>query len=787
MASGHAPAGVALRPVMDLSDSRVVAYRASPRWAGERPHPAALLAAALSRAATVAPASLLVRLEPSLLVDLLFDAVAVARESGCNPGDVVFLLPDPRREPAGRIAARRRYAARLAESGHRVGLEGVNPLSLAWEDVVEAQPAFLVVDPSVVKALADEPAQAALAGLLAFAGRLGARLVAEGVDDADTARTLLDVGVFYGAGDHLHCPVVLEPGLASEGDLVVRPSWFKERAVRQLTSGAHEPEPPVHFVAAPPRQHVIDDRRLPGLLAEWSGELAAAGDVGAVLEALADIVPRLVEVDRIAIFEADWDRYVLRPRVLVGESLQSLRDVSYTLNIGITGWAFLQGEPYRCGRTAEHPEGAPIRDQVDQDESMIVVPLVSGGERLGVLDLWRDGADRFSEYELERAALLGKLGADAWSAASDRAELAERVVTDTVTGLLNKRWWEELAPREAAQALRADTGIGVLLVDLDGFKRVNDSGGHASGDALLKQVAQTLSAAVRSGDAVVRYGGDEFVLLLRDCDEKGAFEVATEVQLALARRLPLKHSDVPVTASIGIALFPLHGPTLDDVVARADAAMYRAKALGRDQIALYSAMPVHGDGEASGAPTAGEAREHRHEVGGGHEAPLAGEIAGVPASPPPSPGAPEGTDLEDQLRHLDEAQHLARLGSYEMDLATGAIEWSGELRRIIGVPADAVPSVGLVVDRIHPDHHGDYAEAMRRFAEDGQSPVELRLRLSLPGGEVVEALLTQSARQLPDGRRVLTGTLQELSRRDAAGPGAGAAHPLCPETPRPER
>jgi diguanylate cyclase (GGDEF)-like protein len=689
MSSRDAMAGVALRPVMDLSDGRVVAYDAHPRWAkgGDPPRPVDLLDVALRQAVALGSAPLLVHVPPSLLVDPAFDPVSHIRSTNCSPSEVVWMLPEPRRHPAGGIAARRRYAAALLEVGYRVGLDGVGPLTVSWEDVMEARPAFLLMGPETIKDLDDESSQAALAGLLAFSGRLGARLVAQAVDDAETARTLMDVGIFYGMGNHLHGPVVLEGKLALEGDLVVRPSWFKERAVRQLSATLEEAG--VHFVPEAPRPHVIDDRRLAGLLTDWSGQLSNAGDADAVLQALGDILPQLVEFDRLAIFEADWDKYVLRPKVLIGEALQPLANVAYTLNMGITGWAFLRGKPYRCGRTGEHPEAAPIPEQEEADESLLVIPLVSGDQRLGVLDLWRDGADRFSESDLERAALLGKLGADAWRAAEQRAELAARVVTDTVTGLLNKRWWEELAPREAAQAMRSKSTIAVLLVDLDGFKKVNDSHGHAQGDLLLKQVARTLSASVRSGDAVIRYGGDEFVLLLRDCDEAGAVEVATEVQLALSRVVTPEGDRSPITASIGLALFPQHGATLEDAVAHADVAMYRAKALGRDRIALYSSVAGQTSDTASG---------------------------------------PDGADGVEQLRpslRFQLRNELEERSRCVQDFTT-------------------------------------YAAKVQEWIEGASPRFDMEVRLVRSDGTTVRTRLTQLVRELPDGRRVVTGTLQEL-------------------------
>lgn len=738
-------AGVALRPVMDLSDGRVIAYDASPRMAAEGAPAAKLLDVALAEAAAVGSAPFLVHITPSLLVDPAFDPFTHLRAANCAPAEVVFMLPEPRRHPAGGIASRRGYAHSLGAEGYRVGLDGVGPLTISWEDVVDARPAFLLMEPQATENLDDETSKAALAGLLAFCGRLGARLVAQGVDTPEIARSLMEAGVYYGIGDHLHRPVVIDPSLAQEGDLVVRPSWFKERSVRRLPTDADEDG--VHFVPAPPRTEVIDDRSLATLLTEWSGVLSTSDDPDGVLESLADIVPQLVGFDRLAIFEADWDRYVLKPRILVGEALQALTGVTYTLNMGITGWAFLRGLPYSCGRTGDHPEAAPIPEQDDADESLIVIPLVSGDRRLGVLDIWRDGADQFTDHDLERAVLLGKLGADAWTAAEQRAELAERVVTDTLTGLLNKRWWEELANREAAQALRTKSSIAVLLVDLDGFKKVNDSLGHAGGDSVLKQVARTLNSAVRSGDAVIRFGGDEFVLLLRDCDESGALEVADEVQLALSRAAGPVPDQGPVTASIGIAIFPDHGPTLEDVVMHADAAMYRAKALGRDRIAFYSADSVSAmDSYAWQTTPPAVSEDRRPQL---------------------------RRELEEQCRQLQDAQLLSHTGSFEMDLGSGTLRWSVELRRILAVPPDEEPTLGAIVDRVHPEDFESYAESIRRWVESGESHFELEFRIVLPGGRVTPVFLSQFVRELPDGRRVLTGILKDLDHSDTRA----ARHP----------
>lgn len=280
---------------------------------------------------------------------------------------------------------------------------------------------------------------------------------------------------------------------------------------------------------------------------------------------------------------------MLRPLVVVGEGLDGLRDVDDLMGTGITGWAFLRGEPYSCGDTFAHEEAAhvPGSDGGRHDESMIVIPLVAGDHRLGALDVWRDGTDQCSNEDVERCALIGYLAAAAWRNAQLYAELEQRVLTDKLTGLLNKRWWDELAPREAPQALRTGSQLAILLVDLDHFKRVNDTCGHAVGDVTLRNAARVLAAAVRSGDAAVRFGGDEFLLVLHGADARGAERVANTIREALSLLRPTCEGLASVTASIGIALFPAQGPSLEEVVHEADLAMYCAKARGRDRVVVF--------------------------------------------------------------------------------------------------------------------------------------------------------------------------------------------------------
>ena len=170
-----------------------------------------------------------------------------------------------------------------------------------------------------------------------------------------------------------------------------------------------------------------------------------------------------------------------------------------------------------------------------------------------------------------------------------RSAIERRAEHDGLTGLPNRTLFGDRLARALAHARRNDLPVAVMLVDLDRFKEVNDSLGHAAGDELLRQVAQRLRSCVRDEDTVARLGGDEFALLLPHVSGvDGAVRVARRLLEVFGTPVQLGASEVVVTPSVGISLFPQDGDEADEIVEGADAAMYRAKELGRNTFEIFS-------------------------------------------------------------------------------------------------------------------------------------------------------------------------------------------------------
>jgi diguanylate cyclase (GGDEF)-like protein len=192
------------------------------------------------------------------------------------------------------------------------------------------------------------------------------------------------------------------------------------------------------------------------------------------------------------------------------------------------------------------------------------------------------------------AALLGALTL-IWSRNERMEELRRQAGHDSLTGLKNRRRFEEDLRREMARGRREEKPGALLMVDLDRFKQVNDTLGHPAGDRLIGEIAGVLRSRMRETDVLARIGGDEFAIVLPHCDAAEAKTVADEIVAAVRGHVPRGDGAIPVTACVGIAIFGADPRTsFESVVSEADTAMYAAKDEGRDRVRVFDPLAVRG-------------------------------------------------------------------------------------------------------------------------------------------------------------------------------------------------
>ncbi|MGH2820298.1 MAG: GGDEF domain-containing protein, partial [Actinomycetota bacterium] len=152
--------------------------------------------------------------------------------------------------------------------------------------------------------------------------------------------------------------------------------------------------------------------------------------------------------------------------------------------------------------------------------------------------------------------------------------------TDPLTGIANRRFFDSMLGRELARARRSEIPLSLMMVDVDHFKAFNDEHGHLAGDLALKTTARCLEKGCRNFDTVARYGGEEFAIILPECSSSEAHGIADR----LRRSVSSLDIGAPITVSIGIATFPLHGTDAHDLTRAADQALYESKRAGRDRV-----------------------------------------------------------------------------------------------------------------------------------------------------------------------------------------------------------
>lgn len=321
--------------------------------------------------------------------------------------------------------------------------------------------------------------------------------------------------------------------------------------------------------------------------------LRSTHDMKQMLQSVVNTAADAVEADVAVLWSFNQTRDGLYPSISQGVELKTLPTLK--IGEGLVGFVAeratplvvpppspLQGMPRFARREPSYPVA-------------LATPLYSQDRIVAVLSAYRhDPRYHFADEDIEMVTFLTEQCGIAIENVLLHEEAQRLSLTDGLTGTWNRRFFQMQFKQMLATATRFDRNFSILMLDLDNFKRVNDTYGHQRGDAILVEFSQRVTAALREVDTFARYGGEEFICLLSETDTDGAITTAEKIRETIKSEPFGDPSETPLdlTVSTGIASYPEHGDTFRELVESADRAMYRAKQLGRDRVAVAEKLKL---------------------------------------------------------------------------------------------------------------------------------------------------------------------------------------------------
>ena len=347
-----------------------------------------------------------------------------------------------------------------------------------------------------------------------------------------------------------------------------QPAWFK-----QLRDAMNSPQP-----LAPPAPRdilsVADSREL-RIIYRIAQETTSVLDLETLLGRIVTIIREVMGYYMVAIVLPGSKTGELRVGAHSGYAVD-ITGLIISVDEGITGWVYTHGVAKIVPDVKAEPRYIGVDDKV---RSELAFPLISRGQVVGVLNAESQQADAFSEADVALMSAVGSQLASALEVAQLHDTLKREASHDPLTRLNNRRLFLERIQHEIARTSAAGDSFSIVFLDVDGLKRINDTYGHLAGDALLREVSNALTDAVRGEDVVARYGGDEFVVLLPATGAAAVDVVAQRISDGIARHRFMAGRDLLQIpgVSLGTATFPQDGATAEALLEAADATLYRQK------------------------------------------------------------------------------------------------------------------------------------------------------------------------------------------------------------------
>lgn len=324
--------------------------------------------------------------------------------------------------------------------------------------------------------------------------------------------------------------------------------------------------------------------------------LSRLGAIETVAQHVVDHVAQLLGADRVSLALYSNTDESLSVVATHGYPRAQVEEVRIAPGAWVIGHVYSSGRPVFVRDTRLMPDRVRPRDQY-RTFAFAAVPLLAGQETIGVLTVTdkRDGSSfgRQDEMLLRGVSVAAAVSLMAARSDSEAARLAYAATTDGLTGLLNRPYLDTRLHQEVERSKRESKSLAVLMTDIDDFKRINDTRGHQVGDDVLRIVGSVIRSAVRVFDVCARYGGDEFAILMPNCDHYSAVACAERIRHRIEQYRGEDAALPSLTMSIGVAVIQA-GENADDVLLRADRCLYQAKTEGKNTVRSHPVQtPIH--------------------------------------------------------------------------------------------------------------------------------------------------------------------------------------------------
>lgn len=333
-----------------------------------------------------------------------------------------------------------------------------------------------------------------------------------------------------------------------------------------------------------------EESRYREILADVLRTVNSSLETDVVIEVVMDKIRSLIDAEAWSLLLRDQNGRLVFRRAM-GPKGEVLTDMAVPDKKSIAGWVADKGEPIIVNDVRRDKRFNPIVDRKTgfRTRSILCAPLLSRGKVIGVLEVInKRGHGGFTPEDMTLLCTLVEPAAIALENAMLFDEIRRLTVTDDLTRLHNVRFFNEILEREVRRVSRYGGKVSLVFLDLDNFKTVNDHHGHLAGSQTLREVGALLAEHARASDILCRYGGDEFTMVLPQTDAEGGHIIAERTRCLIAGQSFLNgmNLSVRISASFGVATFPDHASGKEDLIQAADAAMYRIKMSGKNNVAV---------------------------------------------------------------------------------------------------------------------------------------------------------------------------------------------------------